>query len=79
MIHITTFFFHFLAIFFLLLFVYLAEFHVINTKTQRGTSNQIQCTSFHRLGTATPKANHHIETATVHKDTPVADSDTKPQ
>ena len=87
MIALIVFFFSFLTILFysydnnifLLLFVYLAESHENNTKTHRGNSNQIGFSNLHRLGTATPKANRHIETANVHKDTPVADSDTKPQ
>jgi len=74
-----SFLFFFLTNIFLLLFVYLAESHENNTKTHRGNSNQIEFSNLHRLGTATPKANRHIETANVHKDTPVADSDTKPQ
>ena len=65
-------------LYFPFVFVYLAESHENNTKTQRETSNQIRCSNLHRLGTVTPKAKHHIETVNVHEDTPTADSDTKP-
>ena len=79
MIHMTTFFFILILYSSFCCSWYLAESHENNTKTHRGNSNQIGFSNLHRLGTATPKANRHIETANVRKDTAVADSDTKPQ
>ena len=78
MIALIVFFFSFLTIFFFCCSWYLAESHENNTKTHRGNSNQIGFSNLHRLGTATLKANHHIETANVHKDTRAADNDIRP-